>query len=68
MMTVGIAVRLGLRPAEVAEWPMEELSLVMGYLELESEEYRPRSQAPAPHAGGGEPQRRTIYVVKRKGQ
>ncbi|MFL5344355.1 MAG: hypothetical protein ACJ8AT_06165 [Hyalangium sp.] len=62
MLTVGVAIRMGKRPAHVARWPMEEIALVAAYCELEAEQTKqtanPPSEAPGP---GAVVHRRTVF-------
>jgi hypothetical protein len=40
MLTVGIAIRLGLPPSEVERWPMKDLADVAAYCQLELEDLK----------------------------
>lgn len=76
MLTVGIAIRLGMRLAEVQQWPLEELALVAAYCQMEQEDFdkntKPRGTASSPPATmrGGASVRtervHKVYVVKPK--
>lgn len=77
MLTVGIAIRLGLPPSEVERWPLEDVADVAAYCQMEQEDFDKRapqatnsaSAAPAapPMRGGARvhtEQVRKVWVVK----
>ncbi len=59
MLTVGIAIRLGLPPSEVEAWPLKDVVDVAAYCQMEQEDFEKRtpskssSTSPPPPVRGG---------------
>jgi hypothetical protein len=74
MLTVGIAIRLGLPPSEVERWPLQDLADVAAYCQLEQEDFdkqTKRTAASSPQAKASPTARTTTtqsfrFVVKKK--
>jgi hypothetical protein len=69
MLSVGVAIRLGRRPAEVLRWPLEEVALVAAYCEMEAQgPKKPTAPASAPATRGAQTVTETVTWVVGKQQ
>lgn len=68
MLVVGVATRLGMRPARVLRWPLEEVLLVAGYCALEAEQFKaPRATTTGARGpAGSKVVRETVRYVSGK--